>query len=155
MIKTLRAGDTAAGIFLSGVGVIALLASMQIASSMSGMLHPRTLPVILSILLILGGAWLVLRARAPQYTDKPIEWPDPAGWKRWGLALAFMASYALLMPGLGFLLTTFLFTTTFIAYFGKYKIWVAFAWGLGTVGFIYVLFVWLLQMDFPAGPFPF
>jgi putative tricarboxylic transport membrane protein len=155
LIKTLRAGDTASGVFLILIGGITLIAAMQIRSSIGGMLHPATLPVILGAMLVAGGGWLIFRARAKSYTDKPIEWPDRAGWRNWGVALAMMMLYAALMQPLGFLLTTLVFITAFIWYFGKYKTWVAFAWGLGTVLFIYVLFIWLLQMAFPSGILPF
>ncbi|MBI5303247.1 MAG: tripartite tricarboxylate transporter TctB family protein [Chloroflexi bacterium] len=155
MIKTLRAGDVASGIFLIVIGGVALTASAQIASSVGGMLHPRTLPVILGVLLVVGGGWLIVRARAKDYTDKLIDWPDRAGSKQWWVALALMVFFALLMQPLGFLLTTLIFITAFIWYFGKYKSWVALAWGIGTVVFIYVLFIWLLQMDFPSGPLPY
>lgn len=155
MIKTLRAGDIASGIFLVVIGGVTLIAALQIRSSIGGMLHPATLPVILAVVLVVGGAWLIVRALSKSYTDKPIEWPDRVGWQNWGVALAMMALYAALMQPLGFLLTTLLFITAFIWYFGKYRTWVAFAWGLGTVLFIYVLFIWLLQMAFPSGILPF
>jgi len=155
LIKTLRAGDIASGIFLVIIGGVTLIAALQIRSSIGGMLHPATLPVILAGLLVVGGGWLIVRARAKSYTDQPIDWPSREGWRNWGVALAMMMLYAALMQPLGFLLTTLLFITAFIWYFGKSKTWVAFAWGLGTVLFIYVLFIWLLQMAFPAGILPF
>lgn len=155
MIKTLRAGDIASGVFLIVVGAVTFAAALQIRSAIGGMLHPATLPVILAGVLVVGGAWLIVRARAHAYTDQPIEWPSREGWRNWGVALAMMMLYAALMPPLGFLLTTFVFVTAFIWYFGKSKTWVAFAWGLGAALFIYVLFIWLLQMAFPSGILPF
>ena len=151
MLKTLRGGDIASGLFLIVIGAITLAASMTIAAGAGGRLHPRTLPVAIGALLVAGGAWLIVRARSKQYQDKTIDWPDRAGWRNWYAALALMALYAALMQALGFLLTTGVFVVTFIWYFGKYKIWVALAWGGGTVAFIYFLFIRLLQMEFPAG----
>lgn len=155
MLKTLRGGDTAAGICLIVIGAIALAASTTIAAGAGGRLHPRTLPVAIGALLVIGGAWLMFYARAKQYRDKEIDWPDRAGWRMWSVALVMMALYAALMQPLGFVLTTFLFVVAFIWYFGKFKPWVALVWGFGTVAFIYVLFIWLLQMEFPAGVFAF
>lgn len=151
MLKTLRGGDTASGIFLMLVGAITLAASMTIAEGAGGRLHPRTLPLTVGALLIIGGAWLIFYARMPQYRDKSVDWPDRAGWRRWGVALVMMSLYAALMQPLGFVLTTFIFVVAFIWYFGNFKPWVAFAWGFGTVAFIYLLFIRLLQMEFPAG----
>lgn len=151
MLKTLRGGDTASGIFLILVGAITLAASMTIAEGAGGRLHPRTLPVTVGALLIIGGAWLIFYARMPQYRDKVVDWPDRAGWRRWGVALVMMLLYAALMQPLGFILTTFIFVVAFIWYFGNFKPWVALVWGFGTVAFIYLLFIRLLQMEFPAG----
>ncbi len=153
MLKTLRGGDAASGIFLIIIGAITLAASMTIAEGAGGRLHPRTLPVAIGALLVIGGAWLIVYARRPQYRDKEIDWPDRAGWRNWGVALVMMALYAALMPVLGFILTTFIFVVAFIGYFGEFKFWVALAWGFGTVAFIYLLFIRLLQMEFPAGVF--
>lgn len=151
MLKTLRAGDGASGVFLIVVGAIALAASTTIAAGAGGRLHPRTLPIAIGALLVLGGAWLIVRARSKQYQDQAIDWPDRAGWRNWYAALALMALYAALMQALGFITTTFIFIAAFIWYFGKFKPWVALAWGFGTVAFIYLLFIRLLQMELPAG----
>lgn len=155
MLKTLRGGDIVSGIFLILIGAITLAASTTIAAGAGGRLHPRTLPVAIGALLLCGGAWLIGHARAARYPDKAIDWPDRAGWRNWGVALAMMTLYAALMPLLGFIVTTFIFVAAFIGYFGRFKIWVALAWGLGTVAFIYLLFIRLLQMEFPAGLFSF
>lgn len=155
MLKTLRGGDTASGIFLLLLGALTLAASMTIAEGAGGRLHPRTLPITIGALFIIGGAWLIFYARTPQYRDKAIDWPDRAGWRRWGVALVMMFLYAALMQPLGFILTTFIFIVAFIWYFGNFKPWVALAWGFGTVAFIYLLFIRLLQMEFPAGIFTF
>lgn len=155
MLKTLRGGDIVSGIFLIIVGVVALAASMTIMEGAGGRLHPRTLPMTIGALLVLGGAWLILYARTRQYRDKAIDWPDRAGWRNWAVALVMMILYAALMQPLGFVLTTFIFVVAFIWYFGKFKPWVALAWGFGTVAFIYLLFIRLLQMEFPAGIFSF
>lgn len=155
MLKTLRGGDTAAGIFLTLVGAITFAAALTIAEGAGGRLHPRTLPMTVGALLVIGGAWLIFYARMPQYRDKAIDWPDRAGWRRWGIALVMMMLYAALMQPLGFILTTFIFVIVFIWYFGEFRPWVALAWGFGTVAFIYLLFIRLLQMEFPAGIFSF
>lgn len=155
MLKTLRGGDTASGIFLMLIGAIALAASTTIMEGAGGRLHPRTLPITISALLVIGGAWLIFYARTAHYRDKAIDWPDRAGRRNWGVALVMMVLYAALMQPLGFVLTTFIFVIVFIWYFGKFKPWVALVWGLGTVAFIYLLFIRLLQMEFPAGIFAF
>ncbi len=154
MLKNIRAGDIASGIFLIVVGAITIAGASSIVSSVGGKMHPRTLPMVLGIVLVGGGSWLIFHTFLKEYHNKPIEWPDRKGWLRWCVSLVMMALYGVLMQLLGFLLSSCLFVAAFIWYFGNYRIWFAIAWGVGTMIFIYALFVWLLSMELPAGLLP-
>ncbi|MGA3173254.1 MAG: tripartite tricarboxylate transporter TctB family protein [Syntrophorhabdales bacterium] len=154
MIKSLRAGDIVSGAFLIAVGAATIAGATRIEWSTGGVLHPRTLPMLLGIALAAGGVWLMVLAFSKKYEDKPLEWPDRRGRLLWLASLGMMVLYGALMPVLGFLATSGLFVSGFIWYFGKYKIWFAAAWGLGAVIFIYALFIWLLGMEMPSGLLP-
>lgn len=151
MIKNLRAADIASGIFLIIIGAITIAGAASIASSVGGIMHPRTLPMMIGVVLVAGGAWLIFRTFSKWYEDKPIEWPDRRGWIGWLVSLLIMVLYAALMQPLSFLLTSGLFVAAFIWYFGKYSVWFAAAWSVGTIVFVYALFIWLLSMELPAG----
>jgi putative tricarboxylic transport membrane protein len=155
LLKKHRTGDTASGLFLILIGAITLGASSTIAKGAVGRLHPNILPVTLGVVLLIGGVWLIIRAQSKQNQDKVGEWPDPAGWRNWGIAFAMMALYAAIIQPLGFVFTTAVFITAFIWHFGKCKALIALAWGCGTAGFLYGLFIGLLQMNLPIGPFGF
>lgn len=153
-MKNLRAGDIASGIFLILLGAITVVGASRIVSAVGGKMHPRTLPMVLGVVLLAGGAWLIVRTFSHKYQDKPIQWPDRQGSVRWFASLAMIVLYGGLMQPLGFLVSSGLFVGGFVWYFGDYRIWFAIAWGVGTMAFIYALFIWLLSMEMPAGLLP-
>lgn len=156
MLKTQRSGDTACGVFLSMLGLATAWASTSIDEGAGGHLHPRNFPLLLGVLLFIGGAGLAVyawvdRARA----GKTIGWPDRRGWKFWGIALVALVLYVALSNPLGFLICTFFFVAGFIRYFGRYSPMVAAAWGIGVAVFVYVVFIRLLDLTLPMGPLAF
>jgi putative tricarboxylic transport membrane protein len=156
MLNTKRSGDMAAGALLALLGAVSLWASRGIAEGAGGQLHPRTFPMILSTLLVIGGAMLVFQAwRSRAGDEKRIDWPDRRGWRFWLGALASLALYVGLSPYLGFLICTFLFVMGFIKYFGRYSFWVAGGYAFGVVVFIYLMFMRLLELTLPLGPLSF
>lgn len=155
-MRTKKSGDITAGSFLILLGLVTFFASWQIAEGAGGQLHPRTFPLILGTLLILGGSILVfLRYRFPSDESKKIEWPDHQGWKNWITGLISIATYIGLSQLLGFLLSTLFFVGFFIWFFGKYRPALVAGYALGTALFVYLLFVRLLQLTLPLGPLSF
>ena len=155
MLKTQRSGNIACGIFLALLGLGAAWASSSIHEGAGGYLHPRTFPLLLGVLLFLGGGLLVVTGVTGKAGGKPIEWPDRRGWRYWLAALASLVLYVALGPALGFLITTFLFVTGFIWYFGRRHPLYAAAWGIGVVLFVYFVFVKILDLTLPMGPLSF
>lgn len=155
MLKTKRSGNIACGAFLAILGLTALWASASIDEGAGGHLHPRTFPILLGVLLFLGGGLLAVSGLAGKVGDQPIEWPDRRGWKYWSIALASLVLYVALSLPLGFPLCTFFFVAGFIWYFGRHHPLVAAAWALGVVVFVYCVFVRLLDMTLPMGPLSF
>lgn len=156
MLKTRRSGDIACGAFLTLLGLAAAWASTHIDEGAGGHLHPRNFPLLLGVLLCIGGAGLAVHALiARAGADKAIDWPDRRGWKFWGIALVALVLYVGLSNPLGFLICTFFFVAGFIWYFGRYNPMVAVAWALGVAAFVYVVFIWLLELTLPMGPLAF
>ena len=156
MLKNQRTGDIACGAFLALLGLAATWASSQIDEGAGGHLHPRNFPLLLGVLLFIGGAGLAVHAlTAKAGADKAIGWPDRRGWKLWCIALAALVLYVGLSIPLGVLICTFFFVAGFIWYFGRYNPMVAAAWALGVVAFVYVVFIWLLELTLPMGPLSF
>ena len=156
MLKTQRSGDIACGTFLALLGLAAAWASTHIDEGAGGHLHPRNFPLLLGVLLCIGGAGLAVHALiARAGADKAIDWPDRRGWKFWGIALVALVLYVGLSNPLGFLICTLFFVAGFIWYFGRYNPMVAVAWALGVAAFVYVVFIWLLELTLPMGPLAF
>jgi putative tricarboxylic transport membrane protein len=156
VLKTKRSGNIACGLFLAVLGLAAAWASMDIDEGAGGNLHPRIFPLLLGVCLFLGGSALALTSRFfATGEDRAINWPDRKGWKFWAIALASLVAYVGLSDPLGFPLCTFLFVVGFIWYFGRYNPLVAVAWAAGTVLFVYFVFIRLLEMTMPMGPFSF
>lgn len=155
MLATKRSGNIACGCFLAFLGLVAAWASSSIDEGAGGQLHPRTFPMLLGVLLFLGGGLLAASGLTGKVGDQPIEWPDRRGWKYWSIALVSLVLYVALSLPLGFLICTFLFVAGFIWYYGRHHPMYAAAWAVGVVVFVYFVFVRLLDMTLPMGPLSF
>jgi putative tricarboxylic transport membrane protein len=156
VLKTKRSGNIACGIFLAALGLVAAWASMDIDEGAGGNLHPRNFPLLIGVCLLIGGAALALTSRlSAAGADKAIDWPDRRGWTLWAIALASLVAYVGLSALLGFLLCSFFFVAGFIRYFGRYSWRVSVGWAGGMALFVYFVFIKLLDMTMPMGPFSF
>jgi putative tricarboxylic transport membrane protein len=155
MLKTKRSGNIASGIFLALLGLAAVWASTGIEEGAGEYLHPRTFPMLLGILLFLGGGLLAVRSMLAATGDTPIEWPDRRGWRYWSIALVSLTLYVALSASLGFIICTFFFVAGFILYFGRRHPLYAAVWALGVVVFVYFVFVRVLDLTLPMGPLSF
>jgi putative tricarboxylic transport membrane protein len=155
VLDTKRSGNIACGVFLALLGLAAVWASTSIDEGAGGQLHPRTFPVLIGVLLLLGGGWLAVAEMLGGGTGKTIDWPDRRGRRLWSIALASLIIYVGLSLPLGFLVCSFLFVAGFIWYFGRYRLAVAVACALGVTVFVYVVFIRLLELTLPMGPLEF
>jgi putative tricarboxylic transport membrane protein len=155
VLETKRSGNIACGAFLALLGVAAVWASTGIEEGAGGQLHPRTFPMLIGVLLFLGGGLLAASGLRGKIGDRPIEWPDRRSWTSWFIALVSLVLYVALCPSLGFLICTFFFVAGFIWYFGRYHPLYAAVWALGVVVFVYFVFVKLLDLTLPVGPLAF
>jgi putative tricarboxylic transport membrane protein len=145
-----------AGVFLAVLGLVAAWASTGIDEGAGGQLHPRTFPILIGVLLFIGGTLLSARAATSgNGAEKAIAWPDRRGWKYWVVSMASLVLYVGLSQPLGFLISTFIFVPWFIWYFGRYRPLVTVSCALGVVAFIYLVFIRLLELTLPLGPLSF
>lgn len=152
MLADRRSGNIVSGTVLFVIGLVTAIGSIGIDEGAGGNLHPRSFPLTVSVLLSLGGAALATKSLvSTKGAARAIAWPDAKGWKLWGVALGFLVVYVALAPLLGFLVTSFFFVTGLVWYLGGYNPFLAAACALGTVAFIYVTFVWLLELTLPQG----
>lgn len=155
MLDTKRSGNIACGGLLAILGLAAAWASTGIDEGAGGHLHPRTFPMLVGVLLFIGGGLLAVSGLRDKGGVKPIEWPDRRGWTCWSIALVSLVLYVALSLPLGFPICTFFFVAGFIGYFGRHHPLYAAVWALGVVVFVYFVFVRLLDMTLPMGPLSF
>lgn len=153
MLSTRRSTDIATGVFLAILGLTAAVASTGIGEGAGGQLHPRTFPMMIGGLLVIGGALLAIRAAvAKNGGDKTIAWPDRRGWKLLSIAMVGLTAYVAISQTLGFIISSVIFVPWFIRYFGRYSHMVAWSCAVGIAAFIYLVFIRLLQLTLPIGP---
>ncbi|MEJ5358823.1 MAG: tripartite tricarboxylate transporter TctB family protein [Desulfobacterales bacterium] len=156
MLSNRRSADIASGVFLAVLGGVVFAASTTIGEGAGGQLHPRTFPMILGAMLILGGGALAVRTALSRAGEaRAVAWPDRKGRRLLFTALAGLCGYVLLSQLLGFLLSSLLFVPWFIRTFGRYGHVLAWSCAVGVVAFLYFVFIRLLQLSLPTGPFPF
>ncbi len=152
-MKTQKSADIAGGCFLALLGLVTLLASTKIKGGLEERLPPRTLPYIIGSLILISGIILAFRSWRFRGEDPVIKWPDRPGTIRILVTLAGLLIYIILFGPLGLPLSTFLFVSFLIWYLGRYRIHYALFIGFLSGLMSYLLFIYLLELSFPIGPF--
>lgn len=116
-------------------------------------LPPRTLPHVVGSLILISGVILAIKSWRYRGMDPAIKWPDRPGTIRILVTLVSLALYLALMDLLGLPLSTFLYTSFSIWYLGKYRIWYPLLIGFICGVLSYAVFIYLLELSFPVGPF--
>jgi putative tricarboxylic transport membrane protein len=138
---------------LGGIGV--LLAAFFIwqatlikLSFISDPVGPRTFPIIIGIALALASLAMLLRP------DAAPQWPRAARLFEIAIAAAMMVAYAMLLPELGFIITTTVAATYLTWRLGTAPLW-AVVVGISTSLGIYVVFRLILGLSLARGPLGF
>lgn len=152
-MKTQRSADIMGGCFLAFIGLVTILAATQIRGGMEERLPPRTLPYVIGATLLISGSILAVRSWRFRGQDPVIGWPDRAGIIRILVTLASLLIYIALFDPLGLPLSTFLYVSFLVWYLGRYRILHALLTGLLSGAVSYGLFIYLLELSFPVGPF--
>jgi putative tricarboxylic transport membrane protein len=151
-MKTQRAGDIVSGVFLGLLGLVVIVAALRIKGAPDVMMQPRTLPLILGWTIASAGLILAVRAWRYRGADAPVAWPDRAGALRVLVTLATLAGFLFVLVPLGLPLGAAALVTFLVWYLGDYRPVYAALLGLATGGTVYLVFIRLLELSFPAGP---
>ncbi len=139
------------GAVVAGLGAVALYGALQIQNLDDQGLRSYTFPLLIGLLLLATGGTLATSAyRAGQ--DKPLEWPDQAGFRRMAVVLGSVALFVALMEFTGFPLGAAILLAFQVWYLGRDRWYVPVAAGLLTGIVIYVVFIKVLGLTLPAGP---
>ena len=152
-MRTQRSADIAGGCFLVLLGLVTLLAASQITGGLEERLPPRTLPYTVGVIILISGALLAIRSWRFRGQDPVIKWPNRRGTIRVLITLISLGIYLALMEPLGLPLSTFLYVSFTVWYLGKYRIWYPLLIGFLSGSISYLVFIYLLELSFPPGPF--
>ena len=152
-MRTQRSADVAGGCFLVFLGLITLFAASRITGGLEERLPPRTLPYTVGVIILICGALLAIRSWRLRGEDPAIKWPDRRGVIRVLITLVSVGVYLALMDPLGLPLSTFLYVSFTVWYLGKYRLWYPLLIGFLSGVISYLVFIYLLELSFPAGPF--
>jgi putative tricarboxylic transport membrane protein len=134
-------------------GVFVLFAATMISVAGVHRLSPRTFPYAVGILLVACGIGLALRSWRLREQDRAIGWPDAEGIRTLVVTLLSLAAYIALLNRLGLPVATALYIVFFTWYLKPSKWWLAVVIGLVVAVISYTVFIRLLGLSFPAGPF--
>lgn len=152
-MKTQKSADIAGGCFLSLLGLVTIYTSKKIKGGLEERLPPRTLPYVIGFIILISGIILAIRSWRFRGENPVIKWPDRPGTIRIFITLVSLLIYIALMGPLGLLLSTFLFISFLIWYLGRYRILYAVLIGFLSGLISCLLFIYLLELSFPVGPF--
>lgn len=134
---------------------------------MPGVPGPTTFPYLLGIVFALSGLWLLLspaellarlrrpageagEAASPRATaQSPMQW-IAGNWHFYAMWVVILG-YLLLMPSLGFPVTTFVLLLAFVFLLGERRWWIVLGLALGATALIYLGFARGLNVRLPLG----
>ncbi len=152
-MKTQRSADIYSGFFLTLLGLVVLISASQITGGLEERLPPRTLPYTMGVLITCSGALLAVRSWRLRGGDIPIKWPDRKAIWRIAVCLIALVFYIALMDPLGLPLSTFLYISFSVWFLARHRILYALLIGLASGAASYLIFIYLLELSFPVGPF--
>jgi len=105
------------------------------------------------VIILISGAILAIRSWGFHGEDPVIKWPSRRGTIRVLVTIFSLSLYLALMDPLGLPLSTFLYVSFTVWYLGRYRLWYPLLIGFLSGVVSYLVFIYLLELSFPAGPF--
>jgi putative tricarboxylic transport membrane protein len=153
VVKTQRVADIVVGGLVALFGILIIWASTLITSGTPHKLPPETFPMTVGILLLICGSALAVKSWSIREGDLAIKWPDREGVRTILVVLASIACYIILLSRLGLPIASFLYIAFSIWYLKRSEWLLAIVISVITAAISYFLFIRLLALSFPAGPF--
>lgn len=110
------------------------------------------LPFWTAVLLCLLSAAQLVRLRSSRADDQrlpPLEWG--AHWRRAVLLVLSLSAYSILLPGLGYLIATFILMATLFSLYNRPQWWMVLGASLLVIGITHFVFNSWLKIQLPRG----
>lgn len=151
---TIRKADIWVGTLIAILGAVTVFASLKIQAGAGGLLHPRTFPLVIGVLLIFMGLIMTLLAgRSMNSGNRQVSWPGRLGARFLVVTCLSMVFYIGSLELIGMPLGSLLFVTFMVWYLGAYGLIRSLVVGVITATLIY-LFILGLSVPLPLGPLP-
>lgn len=149
----LRSADLWTGIALAAVGALGLVGSLSISAprGLVGLIGPRVYPLTVSVLLILLGVVLLVRAVLTSTPGRA----DFGRHSTVAVVIAVLVGFAVLFQLLGFVIAAFAMLAVLYRFLGERRLWLALLVAAGTAVVIYLGFAEGLGVALPATTFGF
>lgn len=144
--------DMGVGLASAAIGAVVLSQAVQSRPGLSERLDPRTVPVSLSVILVVCGLGLIVTALRYKGSAGELDWPTVRGWKRVLISTVAFGLYAQALGSLGLGVSTFVFVGLVEWALDRGSIVRACIWGLGSGVVGSVAFIALLGVQLPTGP---
>lgn len=150
--EVLAAGAFGALMMVAAVLVIVDAVRLPETSEAVG---PAAVPLPVGVLLGAVGAALIVRARMQLHTAVDGQpWQSGAGMRVLGMVAA-LAAFALLLPWLGYVVTSAALFTAAAVLLGAPRFWRTVAYGWALAAIVFLVFDRLIGLSLPAGPWGF
>ena len=134
----------AGGVLVAAAAALGLEATTFDVAFLTDPVGPKALPVVAALMLAVGGARTIAKAR------DGVELPVASGLRRMAAALVILLAYALVLPWIGFFLgTTAVVAGLGVLFGGPWK--GGLATGLTLSAVLWLLFVVALSLPLPIG----
>ena len=151
----MKRNDLIGGFFFLGAGIFFAVYSRSVDIGTMEEPGPGFLPLWAGVLLALMSAALLGKAFFKKFGQGEAFFPESDSWRRVGMVVASLIVYNLLLKQLGFILVTFLFVAFLVRFiFPKTWLKTVVTAALSTAG-AQLVFVTLLEIQFPKGPLGF
>jgi len=147
----MRLADFWSGIFWLLIALWAITESFQFGIGTWKTPGAGFLPLWSGILLAGFSLFQMVRTVSKRIPPKEINPFAGVRWKKWGLTLAGLLGYGLLLEPLGFILCTLIFMAVLLAFVEPQRWLIVLLIAVGTTTAAYLIFEWWLRSQLPKG----
>lgn len=129
--------------------VVIVYTYTKFPAGMGGVPGPAVFPIIIMVMMLLSGI-VVLVDTIRTNSQEPLELLGKDNIRVY-ITMAILIVYMLLIPVLGFIVTSTIFLTATIRWFSEKKIVVSFLWAIAMSGVVFAVFTYLLKVSLRFG----